>query len=107
MYRYQQLGGSDALTVYEGKEPLRLKLQGRIWFRKADHTPLRISLDSERTEKEAVIRDVSVVHYDNKQFGVLLPARITHEQYVDSELFVSDEFTYSGFRDVLSRGRER
>ena len=107
VYRYMQLGGSDALTIYEGDEPIKQKLQGRIWFRQNDYAPVRISIDSEHKEKESVIRDVSVVEYDNRQFGFVLPSRITHQQYVDQVLFVSDEFTYSGFREVLSGGRPR
>jgi len=102
VYRYTQIGGSDALTVYEGKQPLRLKLQGKIWVRPTEgHLPVRISVDSSREEKKNVIRDVSVVDYELSQFGFLLPVKIKHQQFVGDKLFVQDDFTYSDFKQVI------
>jgi hypothetical protein len=102
VYRYTQLGGGDALTVYEGKAPLRLKLQGKIWVRSTEgHVPVRISIDNIRQENKNVIRDVSVVDYESTQFGFLLPAKIKHQQFVGDRLFVEDDFTYSDFKQVL------
>ncbi len=99
VYRYTQLGGTDALTVYEGKLPVRLKLEGKIWVRPTDsHLPVRISVDSTREENNNVIRDLSVVEYEPSGFGFLLPVKIKHQQFVGDELFVEDDFTYSDFK---------
>jgi hypothetical protein len=106
VYTYHQLDGKEALTVYgEGQQPTRQKLKGRIWVRPADRVPLRISIDSERIIESIPIRDNSVVEYARSQFGYLLPERIVHRQFIGTLLFVTDEFTYSDFREVLPKGR--
>jgi hypothetical protein len=102
VYRYTQLGGTDSLTVYEGKMPVRLKLEGKLWVRPSDSLPVRISVDSTREENESIIRDVSVIDYEASSFGFLLPKKITHQQYVGEHLFVQDDFTYSNFKQVLT-----
>jgi hypothetical protein len=102
VYNYMQLGGTDALTVYEGKMPVRLKLQGKIWSRLSDGLPVRISVDSSREENRSIIRDLSVVDYEPSQFGFLLPKKIVHRQWVGDILFVEDNFSYSNYRQVLS-----
>jgi hypothetical protein len=107
VYRYQQLGGTDALTIFEGSQPIRQKLEGRIWLRARDLTPVRLSLTSQRTVEKSIIRDVSFVEYDNAHFGILLPVRVTHRQYVDQHLFVLDEFTYSRYKQVLPAAAPR
>jgi hypothetical protein len=101
VYRYTQLGGTDALTVYEGKMPLRLKLQGKIWVRRSDFLPVKITVESTREDKKSIIRDLSVVEYAPSEFGFLLPKRIVHQQFTGSQLFVRDDFSYSNFKQVL------
>jgi hypothetical protein len=99
VYRYTQLGGTDALTVYEGKMPVRLKLQGKIWVRPTDaHLPVRISIDTTREENKNIIRDLSIVEYEASRFGFLLPTTIRHQQFVGDKLFVQDDFTYTDFK---------
>jgi hypothetical protein len=101
MYEYTQLGGADALTVYEGKAPLRLKLQGKIWVRPSDMLPVKLSVENVREEKKSIIRDISVVEYVPSEFGFLLPKRIVHQQFVGEHLFVEDDFHYRDFKQVL------
>jgi hypothetical protein len=106
VYGYHQLGGTDALTVYERDAPLRLKLQGKIWVRHTDYQPVKISIDTSREEEKEIIRDLSVVEYERSRFGFLLPSKIRHQQFIDNKLFVQDDFTYSGYKEVLS-GKSR
>jgi hypothetical protein len=101
VYRYAQLGGTDALTVYEGPIPLRLKLQGKIWIRYGDHLPVRISLDTSREEKKEIIRDLSVVEYAPSPLGFLIPKKIKHQQFINNKLFVEDDFAYSNFKQII------
>ena len=106
VYTYQQLDGKEALTIYgEGKQPTRQKLKGRIWVRPADRMPFRLGIDSERVIENISIRDHSVVEYARSKSGYLLPERIVHQQFIGTLLFVTDEFTYSDFREILPKGR--
>ena len=101
VYRYQQLDGGQALTIYGGKEPIRQKLHGELWVRTADQLPFRITIDSTHQMYESEVRDVTAVDYDLSHWGILLPARINHQQFVDGQLFVTDDFTYSGFKQTI------
>ncbi|MBC8165570.1 MAG: hypothetical protein H7Y20_06835, partial [Bryobacteraceae bacterium] len=105
-FSYQQLDGSEALTIYgETKEPVRQKLHGRIWVNRLTLLPLRISIESDREYDNIPVRDLSIVEYSPSKFGSLLPARIVHRQHLSGKLVVTDEFTYSGFHQVLGGGR--
>jgi hypothetical protein len=101
VYEYTQLGGTDAMTVYEGKMPLRLRLQGKIWVRPSDLLPVKLSVDSIREENDSIIHDISVVEYAPSDYGCLLPKRIIHQQFVGEHLFVEDDFKYRDFKQVI------
>jgi hypothetical protein len=104
IYRYQQLDGKEAFTVYgEGEEPSRQKLKGRIWVNPDGNVPERISIVSDRQVRSLPIQDISVVDYKTSSAGCLLPARIVHQQFVAGELYVTDEFTYSDYHEVMRR----
>jgi hypothetical protein len=97
-YKYQQIDGPKALTIYGNKEPIRQRLRGEVWFRSSDAQPLRITIDSNHMVDDSEVRDITVVEYDISRWGLLLPVRINHRQYVDSQTFVIDEFSYRDFR---------
>jgi hypothetical protein len=104
MYRYQQLDGKEAFTVYgEGKQPIRQKLKGRIWVSPLDRMPVRVSIEADRVLERVPVRDVSTVDYKMSAFRFLLPSRIVHQQFVGGKLQVTDEFIYSDFREVTPK----
>jgi hypothetical protein len=106
VYTYQQLDGKEALTIYgEGNEPTRQRLKGRIWVKPATRLPQRISLESEREIEKIQVRDTSTVDYAASKFGFLLPSKIVHQQFVGRTLYVTDEFEYTQFREVLPKVR--
>jgi hypothetical protein len=105
-YRYQQLDGKEAFTVFgEGREPTRQRLQGRIWVNPIDKMPAGISIEADRLVEKVSVRDVSRVDYKMSSLGFLLPSRIVHQQFVGGKLYVTDEFLYSNFREVTRRVR--
>jgi hypothetical protein len=106
IYTFQQLDGPQALTIYgEGNEPLRQKLQGKLWFRSTDKAPVRISLDTSRLDANVQIRDTAMVTYAISDFGFLLPEKVLHQQFAGRQLLVTDEYTYSQFKLVIPGGR--
>ena len=106
VYKYQQLDGGQAFTIYGGKEPIRQRLHGELWIRPSDLTPFRITIDSTHAMNEAEVRDLTAVDYEISQWGLLLPLRIDHRQFVNKELFVVDQFTYANFKQTI-RGKLR
>ena len=107
VFTYAQLDGNEAFTVYgESDQPVRQRLRGRIWFERRTELPVKISIDSERAVGKATIRDVSNVEYARSSFGILLPQRIVHQQFVGRQLHLTDVFEYSAWKEVLN-GRQR
>lgn len=104
VYNYAQIDGKEALTVYgEGNAPSRQRLKGKIYVEASDKFPAKISIDVDREIEGIRIRDVSTVEYAPSSFGCLLPARIVHQQFVGTTLYVTDVFEYTDFRSVLPR----
>lgn len=106
IFTFQQLDGPQAITIYgEGKEPIRQKLNGKVWFRSTDKMPLRISLDTTHQSGADQIRDTAMVTYVLSDFGFLLPSKVLHQQFAGKQLLVTDEFTYSDFKLAIPGGR--
>jgi hypothetical protein len=101
VYKYAQLDGPQALTIYGSKQPLRQRLAGEVWVQSSDLQPVRVTMHSEHVMNEAKVRDVTLVDYDPSRWGLLLPSRIDHRQYVDQQLFVIDQFFYSDFKQTV------
>jgi hypothetical protein len=104
IYRYQQLDGNAAFTIYGEKQPIRQKPAGEVWLSAGDGLPVRITLNSEYVVEASSVRDVTAVEYQMSEWGFLLPSRIDHRQFVDGGLFVVDDFRYDKFKEVL-KGR--
>lgn len=102
VYRYQQLDGNAAFTVYgEKKEALKQRLAGEVWLSAGDGLPVRITIESKYAVDATQLRDITAVDYQMTEWGFLLPSRIDHRQFVDGSLFVIDEFRYENFKEVL------
>lgn len=106
IYTYRQLDGPQALTIFEGKQVIRQRLEGRLWVRARDRMPVKLSLDSTRSMNGVAIRDSAEVFYDAQTFDFLYPWRVVHRQFVDGREVVKDEFEYTKMREVF-RGSAR
>lgn len=100
VYQYRQLDGDQALTIFGDKDPIRSRMRGEYWVRATDQAPFRITIDSTHLQKKAEIRDITAVDYQTSEWDILLPARVEHRQFVDKQLFVADQFTYSDFKQT-------
>ncbi len=101
VYKYSQLDGAQALTIYGEKQPVRQRLAGEVWVQSSDSLPVRVTMQSERVVKDVKVRDVTLVDYEQSSWGLLLPSHIDHRQYVDLQLFVIDEFFYTAFKQTI------
>lgn len=95
---YEQRQGKPGLLVFEGRKTIRAKLDGRLWVRKTDGLPLRISLRAQWREANHTRRHEAVVEYTPAPFGILAPASVKHSEYVDQFLVTENVFSYSPFR---------
>jgi hypothetical protein len=95
---YTQRQGDQSMLVFEGRKTIRAKLDGKLWVRKADGLPLRISLRSQWKEQKRVTRHDAVVEYTATPFGMVAPASVKHTEYIDQYLITEDIFRYSPFK---------
>jgi hypothetical protein len=101
VYKFTQLDGPQALTIYGAKEPVRQRLAGEVWVQTSDSQPVRITMHSEHVMNGAKVRDVTLVDYEPSRWGLILPSRVDHRQYVDQQLFVIDQFFYTKFEQTV------
>jgi hypothetical protein len=96
---YKQRGDTNQMLVFEGRKTVRPKMEGRIWVRQQDGLPLRISLDVQWVENLLnVRRHEAVVEYRLSPYGVLVPATVSHREYLDRSLLMENLYRYETFR---------
>ncbi len=95
---YDQRQGQQTMLVFEGKKTIRAKLDGKLWVRKADGLPLRISLRSQWKEQRQTRRHEAIIEYTSTPFGIVLPASVKHSEFLDQQLITENLFRYAPFR---------
>ena len=94
IYRFNQIDGQQAVTIFEGKAPVKKKLQGEIWLRRTDLIPLHLVLQTEHTDKKETVQDVTTVTYGTMD-AYIAPQEVKHQQFRNGTLHVEDLFKYS------------
>lgn len=100
VFRYQQLDGPQALTVFREDAPgraQRLKVQGEIWVRESDGLPVRITMNATDESTEKTLREEATVDYAMSEFGTLLPVETTQRELRAGAEVAENTFTYRGF----------
>jgi len=102
VFRYQQLDGPQALTVFRGKPGAaattqRLSVQGEIWVREEDGLPLRITMTATDGSDDKTLREEATVDYAMSQFGTLLPVETTQRELRGGEEVAENKFSYRDF----------
>jgi hypothetical protein len=97
VFRYRQLDGPAAMTVFDRDRPLKLRIAGEVWVRAADFAPVRITLHASETESEEGLREDATVQYLMSEYGVMLPASVEHQELRDGRLISDSKFTYANF----------
>jgi hypothetical protein len=79
-FRYKQIDGPQALSVYQGGQAQRLNVEGEIWVRESDGLPFRVTLNATGTSAEQAVREEATVDYAPSDFGTVLPSKISHRE---------------------------
>jgi hypothetical protein len=98
VFRYKQIDGPQALSVYQGGQAQRLSVEGEIWVRETDGLPFRVTLSATDTSTEQTVRQEATVDYAASEFGTVLPAQASHRELRAGALVTENTFTYSAFR---------
>jgi hypothetical protein len=101
VFRYQQLDGPQALTVFRedsGARTQHLSVQGEIWVRESDGLPVRITMTATDTSTDKTLREEATVDYAMSEFGTLLPVETTQRELRSGVEVTENTFTYSDFQ---------
>lgn len=96
-FRYKQIDGPQALSVYQGGQAQRLSVEGEIWVRESDNLPFRVTLNATDSNAEQSVRQEATVDYVPSQFGTVLPSKISHRELRAGALAAENTFTYGVF----------
>jgi hypothetical protein len=97
VFRYKQLDGPEAMTVFEGDKALRLRVEGELWVRSDDYMPVRITLVASQYVSGAGLREEATVQYAMSAYGVLLPTKIEQQELRDGRVTSESKFVYANF----------
>jgi len=95
---YRQISGPDRMLVFAGRSALHQPIQGRIYARRPDGLPLRITISETRQDGKRTFRDEATVDYVPNAHGFLAPGAVTHQGFAGDQLMVEDHFRYAAFR---------
>ena len=102
-FRYKQIDGPQALSVYQGSQAQRLSIEGEIWVRETDGSPFRVTLTATDTSAEQSVRQEATVDYVQSEFGAVLPSKISHRELRAGSVTAENTFTYAAFRRFGTR----
>ena len=96
---YEQVAGQESMLVLRGRQATREPLRGRVYLRRSDHLPLRITFTARRREGAHTFQDDAVVDYTYNPQGFLMPVSAVHREQADGALVVESTFQYTRFRE--------
>jgi hypothetical protein len=97
VFRYKQLDGPEAMTVFDGDKLLRLRVEGEVWVRSDTYAPVRITLVATQDESGAGLREEATVQYVMSAYGALLPSTIEQQELRDGQVTSESKFVYANF----------
>ena len=112
-FRYKQLDGPEAVTVFERGQTQRLSVEGEIWVREADGVPVRVTMVATGAatgkSSENTLREEATVDYAVSEFGPVLPFQTTHRELRGGEVVTENTYRYDGFHrlGVKPAGEQR
>jgi hypothetical protein len=95
---YRQKPSEEGLNVYQGRELVRVPMQGEIWVRRDGLVPVRISMEATSVIDNRKAVHAAIVDYTMSARGVLLPATVHYTETVDKVLMTEDRYRYSDYR---------
>jgi hypothetical protein len=93
----QSAPGGGELS-FDGNRSARLPLTGKLWARKSDGLPLRVSVWAVQKIAGHSIRDEATVDYVSSAHGFVAPVSVLHQHVVDGQLRTENLYRYDTFK---------
>ncbi len=98
VFSWSQSAPGGGELIFAGKQAARIPLAGKLWVRKSDGLPLRISVWAAQSVSGRSIRDEATIDYVMSPHGFVVPAAVVHHHVVDGELRTENQYRYGPFR---------
>lgn len=100
---YAQMTGKAMMTVFEGRQVMKHVPRGELWLRARDGMPLRITMDTSRSEKGNSLRHFVSVDYHLTSYGCVMPVTASYAESVvigdrPPLVFIENRFQYANFK---------
>ncbi len=95
-FRYKQLNGHEALTVFQGGQTQSLSVEGEIRVRESDGVLARVTLQATDKSSEKTRHEEAAVDYAASDFGIVLPYQYP-PGVARGRGGAENTFTYDGF----------
>jgi hypothetical protein len=98
VFAWAQLAPGAGELSFNGNRSARLPLRGKLWARKSDGLPLRVSVWAVQKAGGHSIRDEATIDYVMSAHGFAAPASVLHHHVVDGQLRTENLYRYEPFR---------
>jgi hypothetical protein len=98
VFSWRQDSAERGELQFNGKQAVRLALEGTLWVRKSDGLPLRVEAWAEHADSGRKLRDEAVVEYTLSLHGFLTPASVRHRHLVNGQVTTENLYRYEPFK---------
>jgi hypothetical protein len=98
VYAWAQLAPAGGELSFDGNRSARLPLAGKLWARKSDGLPLRVSVWAVQKIGGHSIRDEATIDYIMSSHGFVAPVSVLHHHVVDGQLRTENLYRYDPFK---------
>ncbi len=95
VFLFQRRDTDVSVTVFNEKQMTHARLEGRIWIRERDGTPLRIQLLTRTKSEEDVVLDDGTIEYEPSRFGPLMVTGVRLVRFVNAKPIAEALYQYS------------
>jgi hypothetical protein len=98
VFAWAQSTPAGGQLSFEGKQSARTPLAGKLWVRKSDGLPLRVSVWAVQSVPGHSYRDEATVDYVMSERGFVAPVSVLHHHLVDGQLRTENLYRYEPFK---------
>lgn len=95
VFLFQRADTDVSVTVFNEKQITRARLEGRLWIRESDGTPLRIQLLTRSQSEDDQVLDDGTVEYAASRFGSLAVSSVRLVRFINNKPMAEAIYQYS------------
>ncbi len=89
---------SGGMTVFTSRKASRSPLEGTVFVRITDWSPVRMTLSSVTIQDKIKYTEFGAIDYAPAGSGSVMPTAVLHRESINNKLWIENHFIYSTFR---------